>query len=160
MILGEKVRSSKVCPTKTKALPETKKTKDQRGVPQGQNTWLTVPKRWGFIQGLYVHQYKGTVPSTFYPWCNLFHHLVFHPPGLNTPPRNMRLRTGWLCLLGIALLGESTSQEVKSEEEPRLAMHGLWKASCEGLGQNIGLVGDRLPSSKPTNIFHFHLKVA
>ena len=69
----------------------------------------------------------------------------------------MRLRTGWLCLLGIALIGESTSQEVKSEEE-RLAR--VEQASCEGLGQNFGLVSDRLPSSEPTNIFRFHLKVA
>ena len=146
------MKSSKVCPTKTKALPETKKNKGSKVCTDyGQNTWRS-PSRKG------KDSFRAYIFTNTRELCHLLFTL-----GVTAfkPPRNMRLRTGWLCLLGIALLGESTSQEVKSEEEPRLAqMHGLWKASCEGLGQNIGLVSDRLPSSKPTNIFLFHLKVA
>lgn len=63
---------------------------------------------------------KGTVPNLLFTLGVIFSTIWFSSLPAFKPPRNMRLRPGWLCLLGIALIGESTSQEVKSEEEPSM----------------------------------------
>lgn len=85
------------------------------------NTWLIFSP----IQG-------NCAESTFYPWCNLF-----HPRGLqaakHAPAYGMAMST-WHCTDW--WIDQPGGEKRRGAEH---AMHGLWKASCEGLGQNIGI---------------------